>query len=373
MPFSHQSHQSSHLPYLVSAPAPHASFAFAKESPLRRADYTPGKTADVLQQIVWDCVSWRPLHSLWDLQGIPVRVIAARTWKSLNDDNLLGRSAELGYWFLFALFPTLVSASSIIGLAARHASDNYARLLHYMSLVIPPSAFGIVLETFNQITASSNGKKVTFGLAAALWAASAGFSAIQDSMNAVYKVKETRPYWKARGSAILITTLLSLLVTATLASLLAGDFFAHLAEHYIARRALLDPVMIACRIVGWTVATGLLALLFAVIYYWAPDVKSRQWHWLTPGGLIGMVGWVLGSIGLRVYLHFFNTYSATYGSLGAVIILLTWFYLSGLMLLLGGEVNSEIEAAATEKRLAAIPAEELTPAVAATVLATPAA
>jgi membrane protein len=100
-------------------------------------------------------------------------------------------------------------------------------------------------------------------------------------------------------------------------------------------------------------------LLFAIIYYWAPDVEQRKWRWLTPGAAIGMVGWAVASIGLRVYLHFFNSYTRTYGSLGAVIILLTWFYLSGLMLLLGGEVNSEIEAAATERTLAAHP--ELAP------------
>ena len=311
------------------------------------------KSPDALQQLIWDCVSWRPLHSLWDLQGIPVRVIAKRTWNSLLNDNLFGSAAELGYWFLFALFPTLVSASSILGLAARHASANYDRLLHYMALVIPPSAFTIVLQTFNQITASSSGRKVTFGFAVALWAASAGFSAIQDSMNAVYKVRETRPYWKVRGSAVLISTLLSLLITAILGSLLAADLGAHLASLHIAHHSIADPVAVAIRILGWLVAIALLALLFALIYYWAPDVKQRQWRWLTPGGAIGIVGWVVSSLGLRIYLHFFNNYSATYGSLGAVIILLTWFYLSGLMLLLGGEVNSEIEAAATERRLGA--------------------
>jgi membrane protein len=309
------------------------------------------KPTDPFERTIWECVSWRPLRNLWDLQGVPVRVIAARTWNSLLNDNLFGSAAQLGYWFLFALFPTLVSASSMIGLAARHASENYDRLIHYMALVIPPSAFEIVLATFNQITAASSGRKVTFGMAVALWAASAGFSAIQDSMNAVYKLKETRPYWKVRGAAVLIGTLLSLLITAILGSLLAADFFAHLAVLHIVPKALADPIAIAIHIVGWMVATGLLALLFAVIYYWAPDVKQRRWRWLTPGGAIGIAGWLLASLSLRVYLHFFHSYSATYGSLGAVIILLTWFYLSGLMLLLGGEVNSEIEAAATEKRL----------------------
>src|SRR6266567_3881229 len=119
------------------------------------------RPADALQQLIRECVSWRPIRSLWDLQGVPVRVIAKRTWNSTWNDNILGSAAELGYWFLFALFPTLVSASSMVGLAARHASANYDRLLHYMALVIPPSAYGIVFETFNEITANSNGKKVT--------------------------------------------------------------------------------------------------------------------------------------------------------------------------------------------------------------------
>jgi membrane protein len=167
----------------------------------------------------------------------------------------------------------------------------------------------------------------------------------------VYKVKETRPYWKARLAAVWITTLLSLLTTSILASLLAADYFARLASLHIHHPLLATIAVIAIRILGWILATGLLALLFSLIYYWAPDVKIRKWRWLTPGAAIGIVGWVGASLGLRVYLHFFNSYSTTYGSLGAVIILLTWFYLSGLMLLLGGEVNSEIEAAATEKRL----------------------
>ena len=315
-----------------------------------------------IHQTVWDYISLRPLRNLWDLQGIPVHVIAVRTWKSMLDDNLFGSAAELGYWFLFALFPTLVSASSIVGLAARHAAANYDNLLHYMALVIPPSAYGIVFETFNQITASSSGRKVTFGLAAGLWAASAGFSAIQDSMNLVYKVKETRPYWKVRGSAVLISTLLSLVITAILASLLASDFLARMARLHFTYRLVADAVVLMVRICGWAAGSGLLALLFALIYYWAPDVRKRQWRWLTPGAAIGIVGWLFASYALRVYLHFFNSYTATYGSLGAVIILLTWFYLSGLMLLLGAVINSEIEAAATEKRLAGYPRQATLPA-----------
>jgi len=94
-----------------------------------------------------------------------------------------------------------------------------------------------------------------------------------------------------------------------------------------------------------------IALCFAVVYYWAPGVTHRAWRWLTPGGASGILGWLLVSLGFRVYLHYFNFYTVTYGSLGAVIILLMWFYITGFMLLLGAEINSEIEAAAAEKKL----------------------
>ncbi len=313
------------------------------------------------QQRIWNHVSLKPLHSLWDLRGMPVALLAKRTANSFMDDNLLGRAAELGYYFLFALFPTLVSASSILGLAAKSAADIYVDLLHYFALIIPPSAYNIVLETFNQTTASSSGGKLTFGLAAAIWAASVGFTAIQDSLNTVYKVKETRPYWKVRGSAILITVVLSFLVTLMLASLLCGDLLAVLVHHRILYGPVAMPLVVLARIIGWSFATFLLGLLFSVTYYWGPDVKNRKWRWFTPGAALGIVCWLIASFALRVYLHFFNNYSVTYGSLGAVIILLTWFYITGLMLLLGAEMNSEIEAYAAEQSLLKNPSQHIDP------------
>jgi membrane protein len=315
------------------------------------ADRSNHSFPDLWQRRVWAAVSSSPLHSMWDLQGVPVRVILHRTARAFLDDNLLGRAAELGFYFLFALFPTLVSASAMLGLAARSASRIYAHLLAYLALVIPQSAMGIVLQTFYQTTAASSSGKITFGLAAALWSASVGFSAIQDTLNMVYKVQETRPYWKARLSAIGVTLLLSLLVTLLLASMLGGDFFAAIARHRIHQPMLALLVAAAIRVAGWTVATAILVVIFAAIYYFAPDVKRSRWRWLSPGAALGIVTWLLASFGLRIYLHFFNNYSVTYGSLGAVIILLMWFYITGLMLLLGAELNSEIEAAATEKRL----------------------
>jgi membrane protein len=312
--------------------------------------HEPSRT---FRQQVWNYVSRSPLQSLWNLEGVPARVVAKNTWNAIFDDNLFGRSAELGFYFLFALFPTLFTACSVLGLAARSAFHIYEHLLQYLAIVAPPSALGMVLEAFNQTTAAASSGKLTFGLVAALWSASVGFVAIQDSLNLVYRVKESRPYWKARLTAIGITFVLSVVITLMLASLLAADFLARLAHRHIYHHLMAVLAAGSLRTIGWLVATGFLSLLFAIIYYFGPDVKVSQWRWLTPGSALGMVGWLVASLGLRVYVHYFNNYSATYGSLGTVIILLTWFYLSGLMLLVGGEINSEIEAAVHEKKLAA--------------------
>jgi len=286
------------------------------------------------------------------MQGVSIPVVAVRTWKSLILDRIFGRAAELAFYFLFALFPTLFSASSILGLAARSAHQFYDRLLDYLALVIPTAALGAVLNTFNETAAAASSGKLTFGLIAAIWSASVGISAVQDTLNDVYKVKVRRSYLVARIFAIGLTIVLSVIVTVGLASLLGGDFLAALASRYIHHDWLAAAASVMSRLIGWFLATVLLTLAFAVIYYWAPDVKHRRWRWLTPGGAIGIAGWLLSSLGLRVYLHYFPSYSLTYGSLGAVIILLTWFYITGLMLLLGAEINSEIESAAAEKRLA---------------------
>lgn len=278
-------------------------------------------------------------------------MIIARTWKGLIEDRVFGHAAELGFYFLFALFPTLLCASSILGLAARSAFQFYDKLLDYLAVVIPTSALGMVLSTFNETTAAATSGKVTFGLIAAIWSASVGISAIQDTLNAVNKIEDSRSYIVARIQAIGLTILLTLIVTLGLASMLLGDYYSRIADHHIREFLLRSAATIALRLTSWIVASALLALTFAVIYYWAPDCKKRCWHWLTPGGAVGISGWLLASFGMRIYLHFFNTYTVTYGSLGAVIILLTWFYITGLMLLLGAEINSQTEAAAAERNL----------------------
>lgn len=300
---------------------------------------------------IWERVSLSPPESLWNLQGARLTQIAAKTWKSLIDDRVFGHAAELGFYFLFALFPTLLCAGSILGLMARSAFRFYDKLLDYLAVVIPTSALGTVLSTFNETTAAATRGRVTYGLIAAVWSASVGISAIQDTMNAVYKIQDSRSFIVARIQAIGLTILLTGIVSVGLGSMLLGDYLVKLTELRVPDLLIRYAMANVVRLASWVIASALLALTFAILYYWAPDCKTRRWHWLTPGGTIGIVGWLLSSLGFRIYLHFFNNYTITYGSLGAVIILLMWFYITGLMLLLGAEINSQIEAAAAERSL----------------------
>jgi membrane protein len=321
--------------------------------PTQPADRKDHRTSDPLAQRIWDYVSHAELRSLWNFEGTPVMVVLKRTAKAFMDDDLFSRAAELGFYFLFALFPTLICASSVLGLAARSAARFYDSLLHSFAVVVPPTAYRLVIDTFNQTAQASTGGKALLGFVAALWSASMGFAAIQDTLNLVYKVRETRPYWKARGLAVLVTILLAAIATLNLAVMFAGNLVASRAYEHIWHRPLRVSLVIGIHVVTWVIAFALLMLIFSTIYYYAPNVKKKCWHWLTPGAAFGIITWMLASLGFRVYLHLFNTYSLTYGSLGAVVILLMWFYITGLTLLTGAELNSEIQASVAEKRMAA--------------------
>lgn len=310
------------------------------------------------EQRVWRIVSHSPIKSLWHLEGISVKQIAVETGKAIMADRVFGRAAELGFYFLFAVFPALLCASAILGMAARSAHQISTRLLGYMALLVPPSAMDQVMRIFSQTAAASSSGKITFGLLAALWSASVGVSAIQDTLNDVYKIEDSRSFIGARLKAIGLTLLVGALITLCLTSMFGGDFTAAALYRHISG-ATGRLVAQSVRLVAWAIAAALLVVAFGAIYYWAPDWRKRRWRWFTPGAAIGVFCWLAASIVFRVYLDYFNTYPVTYGSLGAVIILMMWFYITGAMLLIGGEINSEIEAAIVEKRMRSQPGPQV--------------
>jgi len=267
-------------------------------------------------------------------------------------DRLVGHAAELGFYFAFAIFPTLLCGATILGFMARSAHKLSDELIGNLALVIPNSALDMVLSTFNQTAAAASSGKLTFGSITAVWSASIGVSAIQDTLNAVFKIEERRSYIKARIQAILVTILLIGVVGSGLGCMLFSDFAAAIAERHLTQHLLSIATGVAIRIVAWAMASCLLALSFAILYYFAPDWRERHWHWLTPGTVLGIAGWLIASFGFRVYLEYFNSFTVTYGSLGAMIILLMWFYISGLMLLVGAETDFAIRDSIARARIA---------------------
>jgi membrane protein len=219
-------------------------------------------------------------------------------------------------------------------------------LFNYLARIMPPSAFQLIDATMYEVSTASSGGKLSFGILAALWAASNGLTAITGSLNTAYDLKETRPWWKQRLVSIGLTMALSVLIIGALVLVVAGGKIAEwLAAHYG-----FGPVFpTAWKIVQWPAVFAEMILAFALIYYFAPDFRKQAWQWLTPGAAIGVALWLLVSLGFRVYLHFFDSYSATYGSLGAVIVLMLWLYFTGAAVLIGGEINSEIENAAAQQ------------------------
>ncbi len=284
--------------------------------------------------------------SIWKLGGLKWRELARRVWLEVYEGDLFMRAAALSYFFLLALFPLLLFLMAMLGYFAEAGTALRKNLFSYLSRVVPPSASQLIYTTINDISNEADGGKLSFGLLAALWFASYGMGAITETLNAAYGVKESRPWWRVRLSAVGLTGALAVLIISALALVLYGG---EIGEAVANRFRLGEAFTLASIILQWPAALAFALLGFALIYYFAPDLYHRKWYWITPGSVIGVTLWLLVSFCFRVYLRFFDRYSVTYGSLGAVIILMLWFYLTGAAILVGGKVNAEIENAAAER------------------------
>jgi membrane protein len=283
---------------------------------------------------------------MWKPKGISVRGLAGRVWAEIKKDDVFGNAAKLSYYFLLALFPLLIFLTSVIGLVVGSGTGIRHAMFNYLSRVMPGSAFQLIDATIREINNASGGGKLSFGLLAALWAASHGMGAITQALNTAYDVKETRPWWKQRAVAVGLTVVLAVLIILALAIVFGGG---KLVDHFTVSYGLSAGFSITWKILQWPVALAFMLLAFALIYYFAPDLYDQDWKWITPGSVLGVSLWLLASFAFKAYLHFFDSYSKTYGSLGAVIVLMLWLYLTGLAILIGGELNSEIENVAARK------------------------
>ncbi len=287
------------------------------------------------------------MFETWVLSNLSLIDLLKRVWGEINQDDIFGRAAQLAYYFLLALFPLLLFLITLLGYFAEADSELRNELLSYLARVVPYSAVELIHTTLDEISAAKGGGKLSFGLLAALWAASNGMGAISQTLNVAYEVDERRPWWKVRVVSIGLTILLAVLIITALVLVLQGGRIAELIAGTVGLSGVFTTTW---KILQWPIVFAFLLTAFSSIYYFAPDRRDRRWVWITPGAVVAVLLWLIASLGFRTYLHFFNSYSATYGSLGALIILMLWFYLTGAAILVGGELNSELERAAKEAR-----------------------
>lgn len=272
------------------------------------------------------------------LGGLTLGVLANKIWLEIYEGTVFSRAAELAYYFLLALFPMLIFLTSLIGFLP-DAQENIFRAL---ASVMPGEAMKLVNETIHDVVRNRSGGLISFGVLGALWAASGGVSAVMNALTVAYDVKEDRSFWKVRLIAIGLTVILATLIVVGVILIMFGDRFSV----WLAARLSLGPAFV----VFWGVVDYLLGLAFVFlglqfIYYFGPSIK-QGWRWITPGAVFGVVSLVIASLLLSLYLRYGPSYSATYGSLGAVIVLMLWLYLMGAAVIIGGEINANISQAA---------------------------
>src|SRR3712207_1780786 len=275
---------------------------------------------------------------LYDLKDLTSFRALKAAVQEFQRDVALGIAAQLAYYLILALFPFILVLVSLLGTFG--SQELASEVLGYFRRVMPEEAYRII-ETFtvNIISGEAEAPGLfTFGILFTIWAASGAFAALINALNRAYDVEETRPFWKVRGLAILMTFGLSVLILVGVLLLVLGPQIGETIANLFG----LDKLfLLVWDIVRWPVALFFMIFTVALLYYFAPDV-NQPFRWITPGGLIGVLLWVLASAAFSFYVNNFGTYDKTYGSIGVVIILLLYLYISSLTILFGAELNATL-------------------------------
>jgi membrane protein len=267
---------------------------------------------------------------------LPWTELARRAWRDALEDDILGQAAQLSYYLFLALFPALLfflALASFFPLA--DATDD---LVGYLAPLVSPQVLELIREQMVRIGDQDDGGLLTVGVAGALWSSSAAMVSVATALNRAYDITETRPWWKVRLVAIAVTLGVAVFVVLAASLVLIGPASAR----WLADAGFGGVAEWTWRIGQWPLAFGLVSTAIGLVYYFAPDAE-QDWLWITPGALVATALWLLASLGFRVYIANFTDYTASYGAVGGVIVLLLWFYVSSLAVLAGAELNAEIE------------------------------
>jgi membrane protein len=270
---------------------------------------------------------------------VPWPELLKRTVKDSIADDASGLAAQLSYYFFLSLFPALLF---LVALASFFPLYNFNdELLRVLAPLAPAAVVALLQEQLTSLSNSRDGGLLSVGLLMALWSSSAAMVSVIDAMNRAYDIEETRPWWKVRLTGISITIGLALFILTSFALIVAGPW---LADVLGARFGLAPAFALGWKVLQWPVVFLLASTGFGLVYYFAPDA-DQEWVWITPGALTATLLWLIASLAFRFYVVNFGNYDEAYGTLGAIILTLLWFYISGLVMVIGAELNAEIERA----------------------------
>jgi len=274
-----------------------------------------------------------------DLGGRGWWAALKRTFKEFQADNLTDWAAALTYYGVLAIFPAMIVLVSILGLVGESATQP---LIDNLGVVAPGPAKEIFTNALKNLQGDQGAAGVLFivGLLAALWSASGYVGAFMRASNVIYDMPEGRPVWKTLPVRVSLTlVLLVLLAVTTLAVVLTGGLAQKVGDIIGLGSTAVDVWNIA----KWPVLLLVVSLMFALLYWAAPNVKQPGFRWVSPGGIVAVVGWLIASAAFAFYVGNFGSYNKTYGALGGVIVFLVWLWISNIVILLGAEFNAELE------------------------------
>ncbi|MCQ4277849.1 YihY/virulence factor BrkB family protein [Pseudomonas stutzeri] len=279
--------------------------------------------------------------AMLNTRGVGSFELLKRTFKEFSNDDMTTYASALAYRAIFSLFPFLLFLIALLGLL--DLQEFFTWLRQQVSLVLPPDALDLVNPVIDEMQQEKGGF-VSFGILVALWSASVGVRSLMNAMNKAYDVEEGRPTWKLMLLSVVYTIGLALILLATAALMIVGP---QVIEWLADQVGLKEIVVTLWTWLRWPVVVVLMMLVVAVLYYVTPDVE-QEFRFITPGSVVAVIVWIAASIAFGLYVQNFGNYDATYGSIGAVIVLLLYFYISAAVLLLGAEMNAVIEHASAE-------------------------
>ncbi|WP_375263022.1 YihY/virulence factor BrkB family protein [Palleronia sp.] len=271
------------------------------------------------------------------IQGVTPKQFLLELYAAINDDNVFNGAAALAFYLTLAIFPGFIFVMSVLPYLPIEDVDR--EIMSVVGRALPPASAELLESVVNEVMEQQRGGLLSFGLIATLWVASSGMYAIMQQLNITYDVKEARSFIRGRATAIVLSLVFGALVIVAFSLVVMGDLVrTGIAEQF----GNTGTMGLGFTVFRWVVVGGTLLLGHAFFYKFGPNVEQR-FRFITPGSVFGSILLVLASLAFSFYIQDFGNYDATYGSIGAVIILMLWLYIAGFVILVGSEINALLE------------------------------